>query len=249
MNYNPYNLESKVILVTGASSGIGRATAIECSRLGARVIISGRNAERLNETFLLLEGEGHNMIVADMSVQPEIDSIIEKIPSLDGLVNNAGITHRVPFTFIKWEDLDNIFEVNFFAPVYLSQQLIRKKKINKEASIVFLSSIDGPITAHVGNSMYASTKGAITAMARSMAVDLASRKIRVNCVLPGMTETPMTFGESITQEQLEEDAKLYPLKRYGKPVEIAYAVIYFLSDASSWTTGSSLVVDGGFTLQ
>lgn len=248
MSYNPFSLKGKVILITGASSGIGQATAIECSKMGALVIISGRNKERLNETLASLTGSGHVMIPADLSDQSEVDSLINNVPLIDGLVNNAGIVKTIPFSFIKSEDLQSIFSVNFFAPVYLCQQLVKKKKFNKDSSIVFVSSIDGPITAHIGNSIYSATKGAVSAIAKNMAVELATKKIRVNCVLPGMTETPLIYGNNITREQLNEDMKLYPLKRYGQPVEISRAIIYFLSDASSWTTGANLVVDGGFTL-
>ncbi len=142
----------------------------------------------------------------------------------------------------------NLFNVNFFAPVLLSQFLLKNKLLAKGGSIVFLSSIDGPLTAHVSNSMYSATKGAVSAIMKNMAVELAAKSIRVNAVLPGMTETPLIHGGVITQEQLNEDMKLYPLKRYAEPREIALAVIYLLSDASSFTTGASLVVDGGFSL-
>ncbi|NWJ51774.1 MAG: SDR family oxidoreductase [Bacteroidetes bacterium] len=248
MDYNPFTLEGKTILITGSSSGIGRATAIECSRLGAKIIISGRNVEKLNETMALLDGNGHLLFPADLTIQSEIDDLINNLPSLDGIVNNAGMMHTVPFAFIKPEVLNTIFTVNFFAPIYLCQQLVKKKKFRKDASIVFVSAIDGPITAHIGNSMYAASKGAVTAMAKNMAVDLASKRIRVNCVLPGMTETSLIYSDNITVEQLNTDMKLYPLKRYGQPAEIAKAIIYFLSDASSWTTGANLVVDGGYSL-
>ena len=142
-----------------------------------------------------------------------------------------------------------MFDVNFFAPVELTRLLLKKKKINKGGSIVFLSSIDGTLNAHIGNSTYSATKGAIASIARGMAVELASKGIRVNCVIPGMTETPLIHSDSITQEQLDKDKKLYPLGRYGRPEEIAYGIIYLLSDASSFTTGAGLVIDGGFTLQ
>jgi NAD(P)-dependent dehydrogenase (short-subunit alcohol dehydrogenase family) len=246
--YNPFTLEGKTILITGASSGIGKATAIECSRLGAKVIIFGRNKERLESTFKELEGENHIQIIADLSDESILDDVINELPKIDGIANVAGIVKTLPFQFVNRKELDNIFDVNFFAPVLLSQKLIKKKKLNKDSSIVFVSSIDGPVTAHIGNSIYSASKGAISAISRNMAVDLASKKIRVNSVLPGMTETPLIHGDGITQEQLDLDKKLYPLKRYGEPKEIAWAIIYFLSNASGWTTGSQLVVDGGFTL-
>jgi len=247
-NYNPFSLENKTILVTGASSGIGQSIAIECSKMGASVIITGRNEERLNQTFEALEGGNHTKIVCDLQSEENIKEFSAQLTELNGIVHAAGIVKTLPFQFVSSAELNTIFDVNFFAPVLLSQMLIKTKKMPKESSIVFISSIDGPVTAHVGNSMYAASKGAVTAMAKNMAVDLASKKIRVNCILPGMTETPLIHAGGITQEQLDLDMKLYPLKRYAKPEEIAYAAIYFLSDASAWTTGANLIIDGGFTL-
>ncbi|GHT55206.1 3-oxoacyl-ACP reductase [Bacteroidia bacterium] len=248
MNYNPFSLEGKTVLITGASSGIGKATALECSKMGAKVVITGRNKIRLQETFEQLEGKGHLQIVADLSVEHELSQLIEALPQINGIVHAAGIVKTLPFAFINKKEISNIFDTNFFVPVILSQQLTKSKKLLKESSIVFISSIDGPVTAHIGNSMYAASKGAVSAIAKNMAVDLAAKKIRVNCILPGMTETPLIHSDGITQEQLDIDMKLYPLKRYGKPEEIAYASIYFLSDASSWVTGTNLIIDGGFTL-
>jgi len=247
-NYNPYTLEGKTILITGATSGIGKATAIECTKLGAKVIITGRNEKRLKETNQELEGSNHISIAADITIEEEIVNLVDNIPEIDGLVNVAGIVKTLPFQFINRTDLSNIFSTNFFSPVLLTQKIIKKKKLNKEGSIVFISSIDGPVTAHIGNSMYSASKGAISAISKNMAVDLAVKKIRVNSICPGMTETPLIHSDGITQEQLIEDMRLYPLKRYGEPKEIAWAVIYYLSDASKWTTGSQLIIDGGFTL-
>jgi NAD(P)-dependent dehydrogenase (short-subunit alcohol dehydrogenase family) len=246
--YNPFSLAGKTVLITGASSGIGKATAIECSKMGATLIITGRNEERLNQTFEMLDGNNHKKIVCDLHSEDSIKEFSTQLPELDGIVHAAGIVKTLPFQFVSSTDLNHIFSVNFFAPVLLSQILTKTKKISKGASIVFISSIDGPVTVHIGNSMYAASKGAITAMAKNMAIDLASKKIRVNCIMPGMIETPLIHTGDITQEQLELDTKLYPLKRYGEPEEIAYAAVYFLSNASAWTTGANLIIDGGFTL-
>ena len=248
MSYNPYSLEGKTILVTGASSGIGKATAIECSKLGARVVITGRDEARLQQTLSSLEGEGHVVITADLGEDDGIRFLVERVPVLNGIVHAAGISDTVLFQFLKKERLENIFNINFFAPVVLSQLLLKKKLLQKGGSIVFLSSIDGPVTAHIGNSMYSATKGALSAMMQSMSIELASKGIRVNAVLPGMTETPLIHNDDITQEQLNKDMELYPLKRYADPREIAWAIIYLLSDASTFTIGASLVVDGGFTI-
>ena len=248
MSYNPYSLEGKTILVTGASSGIGKATAIECSKLGDRVIIPGRDEARLQQTLSSLEGEGHVVIAAGLGEDDGIRFLVERVPVLNGIVHAAGISDTVLFQFLKKERLGNIFNINFFAPVVLSQLLLKKKLLRKGGSIVFLSSIDGPITAHIGNSMYSATKGALSAMMRNMSIELASKGIRVNAILPGMTETPLIHNDDITQEQLNKDMELYPLKRYADPREIAWAIIYLLSDASTFTIGASLVVDGGFTV-
>ena len=247
MSYNPYSLEGKTILVTGASSGIGKATAIECSKLGARVVITGRDEARLQQTLSSLEGEGHVVITADLGEDDGIRFLVERVPVLNGIVHAAGISDTVLFQFLKKERLENIFNINFFAPVVLSQLLLKKKLLQKGGSIVFLSSIDGPVTAHIGNS-YSATKGALSAMMQNMSIELASKGIRVNAVLPGMTETPLIHNDDITQEQLNKDMELYPLKRYADPREIAWAIIYLLSDASTFTIGASLVVDGGFTI-
>ena len=248
MSYNPYSLEGKTILVTGASSGIGKATAIECSKLGARVVITGRDEARLQQTLSSLEGEGHVVITADLGEDDGIRFLVERVPVLNGIVHAAGISDTVLFQFLKKERLENIFNINFFAPVVLSQLLLKKKLLRKGGSIVFLSSIDGPVTAHIGNSMYSATKGALSAMMQNMSIELASKGIRVNAVLPGMTETPLIHNDDITQEQLNKDMELYPLKRYADPREIAWAIIYLLSDASTFTIGANLVVDGGFTV-
>ena len=248
MSYNPYSLEGKTILVTGASSGIGKATAIECSKLGARVVITGRDEARVQQTLSSLEGEGHVVITADLGEDDGIRFLVERVPVLNGIVHAAGISDTVLFQFLKKERLENIFNINFFAPVVLSQLLLKKKLLQKGGSIVFLSSIDGPVTAHIGNSMYSATKGALSAMMQNMSIELASKGIRVNAVLPGMTETPLIHNDDITQEQLNKDMELYPLKRYADPREIAWAIIYLLSDASTFTIGASLVVDGGFTI-
>jgi NAD(P)-dependent dehydrogenase (short-subunit alcohol dehydrogenase family) len=246
--YNPFSLKGKTVLITGASSGIGEATAIECSKLGATVIITGRNEDRLRKTYEKLLGNGHLYFLADLTIEKQVVEMAKNLPEINGLVNVAGILKTLPFQFVNRLDLTDIFNINFFAPVLLSQNLIKSKKLIKGSSIVFISSIDGPLTAHIGNSMYSASKGAVTAMVKNMALDLASKKIRVNCILPGMIETPLININGITEDQLTADMNLYPLKRFGKPEEIAYAVIYLLSDASNWVTGSNLLIDGGFTL-
>ena len=244
---NLFSLEGKTILVTGASSGIGKAIAIECSKMGARIIISGRNEERLNGTLSLLHGKEHQKIIADLQEKESINTIVNNLAAIDGIVHCAGIAKLLPFKFINNSVLEEVLRVNFIAPTLLSQQLVKSKKLQKNSSIVFISSISGVISSSVGGSIYSASKGAVNGLVKGMALDLAPQGIRVNCVLPGMISTNI-FNNSITQEQLDLDKKRYPLGRYGQPEEVAYAVIYLLSDASVWMTGSNIVIDGGYTL-
>lgn len=248
--HNPFSLLGKNILVTGASSGIGRAIAIECSKMGAAVILTARNKERLQETFQRMEcREKHSIVPADVSKEIDIEDLVASVScELDGVVQCAGFTIPKPFQFISKEDVRNVMSVNFGAPVYLTQLLLKKKKINKPSSIVFISSISGVFVSSVAGSLYSASKGAINGVVKGLAIELAAKNIRVNCVNPGMILTDIYKGGVITQEQLEEDVKKYPLKRYGKPEEVAHAVIYLLSDASSWVTGTNLLIDGGYTL-
>lgn len=245
--FNPFSLEGKTILVTGASSGIGRATAIECSKLGARLVITGRNEERLAETFAQLEGEGHMQIVADLCKHKDIDMLVAETLTLNGLVNNAGQNSLVTVNYIEQADLDKVYQTNVFAPILLTKGLLKKRKIAKGGSIVFSSSISATLSTPA-NSLYASSKAAIDSFMRSCAIELGSRGIRANAVLPGTIETTLGIG-AIPEELIAKDKELYTLKRYGKPEEVAYGIIYLLSDASAWVTGTSLVIDGGRLLK
>lgn len=246
-NYNPYSLGGKTILITGASSGIGRATAIECSKMGAKCIITGRNQERLQETFDQLEGEGHLQIIADLSIQEEIEKLVEQLPDLDGVVNNAGINIMKPLSFVRIDDLELIYHTNTFAPILLIKNVIRKKKLKNNASLVFTASI-AAFESTLGNSIYGTSKAAVEAFMRYCARELSGKLIRSNAVLPAMVETNLIANSAVSEEQHEIDKLRYPLKRYGKPEDIAWAIIYLLSDASSWVTGHSLILDGGKTL-
>lgn len=245
---NPFSLEGKTILVTGASSGIGRAIAIEVSKMGAAVILVARNEERLTQTLAQMEGEGHQCIAADLSSEAELDRLVAEAPALNGLVNCAGIGTHIPFKFVNREKLDEVFEVNYFAPTLLSQKLLKTKKLQKQSSVVFISSISGNCIASSASSIYCSTKAAIGGLVKAMAVDLAPQGIRVNSVSPGAIRTAIFDSGEISEEQLKEEEQRYLLKRLGKPEEIAYAVVYLLSDASAWTTGTNMVVDGGYTV-
>ena len=248
MDYNPFSLLGKTILITGASSGIGKATAIECSKMGAKVIITARNVERLEQTIKQMAGSDHEYIKADLSKSEDIKKLISILPEIDGLVNNAGISKPTLTQFISEEVVNDIFLVNTFAPIYLTQGLLKQKRIKNKGSIVFTSSISGLACSEVGESLYSASKAAINGFVKGAAIELATKGIRLNTVNPGLIDTNIFDEGIITKEQLEEKKKRYPLRRFGKPEEVAYAIIYFLSDASLWTTGANLIIDGGYTL-
>lgn len=248
--YNPFSLQGKTVLVTGASSGIGATVAIECSKMGAIVIVTGRNEERLKQTYSQLDttfDANHQMIVADLTDETSISSLVEQIDALDGLVNNAGVNRVKPVTFIKQDDLDYVFQSNTWTAVNLTRMLCKKKKLRKNSSIVFTSSVSAFFNAP-GRALYAGSKAAVTAFMRSFAVELADKGIRANAVHPGLVETRL-MAENLTEEELENNLKEYPLNRFGKTEDVAWAIIYLLSDASSWVTGTSMIVDGGFMLK
>ena len=242
--FNPFTLEGKTILVTGASSGIGRGIAIACSKMGATVIINGRNEQRLAETMTEMQGEENLSLAADLSDSNSLTGMVSKLPKLDGIVHCAGIGQRVLCKQLQEADLDTMMDVNFKAPVMLQTEILKQKKINKGASIVFIASIasDSP---SIGNAVYSASKGAIISYANCLALELAPRQIRVNCILPAMIWTDLILKGGITEEELKEDEKKYPLKRYGKPEDIANLSIYLLSNAAAWMTGSSIKITGG----
>lgn len=247
---NPYSLEGKTVLVTGAGSGIGRATSIECSKLGATMILVDINPDTVKETLRMLANKEllHQTFVCDLTNDDALDELVANVPLLNGLVNNAGINKLLPPSFINRTDIDRIFSINTFAPIFLTQKLLKKKKLAPEASIVFTSALAGVFSVSPANSMYSASKGAINGFMKNLALDLAAKKIRCNSVNPGMIETDILSHGAVSAEQIEENKKKFPLGRWGKPIEIARGIIYLLSDASSWTTGSTLVIDGGVLL-
>lgn len=241
---NPFSLAGKTILVTGASSGIGRATAILCSQMGARVVITGRNEVRLQETLNSLSGEGNLQITADLTDDESRTQLVECIPSLDGIVHCAGIGHRKPCKAINAEDIATVMDANFNAAVLLQAGLLAKKKVNKSASLVFVSSRAAEIPS-IANSLYSASKGALKSYAKCLSLELAPRAIRVNCICPAMVWTPLVLNEGVSEEELQAEQAKYPLKRYGKPEDIANLAVFLLSDASSWMTGSCIDITGG----
>lgn len=246
MGYNPFSLEGKTILVTGAAGGIGRATSLECAKLGATLVLTDINEAGLQETLTQLEGDGHRYVVANLTSEDALDALVSDLPELDGFVSNAGVTKPTPVKFIKSEDLQRIMSINTFAPIYLTQRLCKKKKFREGASIVFTVSVGGVFTTAPGNAMYGASKGALQVFMKNVALEMAP-KVRCNSVNPGMVNTNLA-GRSYSDEDREKDMLTYPLRRYGEARDVALAIVYLLSDASSWVTGHSLIIDGGKTL-
>ena len=246
---NPFSLEGKTVLVTGAASGIGRATAIQCAEMGAKVILVDLNEAGLQETQKQIVREDTEYRALDLTDLDKLTEMVSTLPKLDGVASNAGIVLSLLAKFSELKDMERIFKINTFSHINLVQQLINQKKLNKGASIVFTSSMSGVYCGLAGGSLYGATKSAILGYTKALAIELAPRGIRVNTIHPGMIETPLTAGTALSKELLEEDAKNYPLGRYGKPEEIAYSIVYLLSDATVWMTGSQLLIDGGYSVK
>ena len=242
--FNPFSLQGKTVLITGASSGIGKATAIACSKMGATIVATGRNMQKLEATLAELEGESNVIISADLTKPEDIEKISSVVPQLDGIVHCAGVGYRLPAKMITERDIEAVMNTNFSGTVLLQSGLLKKKKVNKDASVVFVASKAADFPSP-GNALYSASKGALISYARCLSIELASRGIRVNCICPAMVWTDLIMQNEVTEEQLKESEKAYPLKRYGKPEDIAYLSIYLLSDASSWMTNSCIDITGG----
>lgn len=245
--YNPFSLEGKTILVTGASSGIGRGVAIDVSKMGAQVCISARNEERLQETFSNLEGISHTSLIADLCDDKSLKQLVEQLPELDGVVLCQGILKTMPVKHIKEEALHEIFDTNILSNIRLCSALLKKKKLRVGASIVMISSVS-TFSVKVGNSLYSATKGAMNSFAKAMALEMAPQKIRVNCIQPGFVPTNILENHGLAEDALKWYAERHPLG-FGTPTDIANTCIYLLSDAARWVTGSIFTIDGGNTLQ
>lgn len=244
---NPFSLEGKTILITGASSGLGACSAEKCSKAGGSMVITGRNKERLLQTFDKLGAGNHMMIPADLCNEDDITNLVEQLPKLDGIVLCAGLTHTQPVKNITKEAVSEIFKTNLLSSIQMVKEILKKKKINSGGSIVFISSISASY-ADVGNSVYAATKGGVISFSRVLALELAPRRITCNCIAPGFVPSNFLNAGRITEEQLEEERKKYPMG-FGEPEDIANGIIYLLSDASKWVTGTVLTIDGGVTLR
>lgn len=251
--YNPFTLENKVIIVTGASSGIGAQCAIDCSKMGAKVVLVARNEERLKQTLSLMEGEGHWVLPLDLStsegLKEAIKEVVGKVGKINGVVNCAGMSSVTPLKLVTDEWLDQFFRTNVYSAINLSKEVTRVGNYDKESgcSIIFLASIMG-LCGEKCKTVYSATKGALIAAARSMACELAKNKVRVNVVSPGAIETPINamlphMADPVLRKELESKHLL----GLGECADIANACIYLLSDAAKWVTGQNFIVDGGYT--
>ena len=244
---NFLDLKNKTILVTGASSGIGRETAILLNDLGAKLILTGRNLKKLEETKSLLK-KAHHTFQADLTVEAERVALIVSLPKLDGVVNAAGIIYPFPLKFITEKHLDAVFDINFKAQALLNSALLKQKKVAKSCSFVFISSISSQFP-YQGGALYTSTKAALEAYSRSLALEHSGKEIRSNCISPGLVKTQI-FEETLkasNPEELEKYEKHYPLG-FGDPIDVANTIAFLLSNRSRWITGQNIVLDGGLTL-
>ncbi|MBC7696045.1 MAG: SDR family oxidoreductase [Burkholderiales bacterium] len=244
------SLINKRILITGASSGIGRATAVLFSKLGATVIITARNTENLNNTFSELDSNsGHLQICADLTSEEDIKHLTANVGIIDGIVHCCGKVLPVPVKFIKEEHLQDVFKVNYFSAVTMISELLKQKKINNNGSIVFISSVS-TLHAYFGGGPYISSKAALEGYAKTLAFELIPKKIRVNVLQPALVNTEIfdsTVNAAIDDDKMKELINSYPLG-IGETIDVANALAFFISDASKWITGSTLKMDGGLTL-
>lgn len=234
---------SKTILVTGASSGIGRAIAIACAAKGMTVVLNGRNVARLEETRAQLSGNEHIIIPADLTDNAQRQALAEQVPVLNGVVHCAGIGSRVLCKMLEADDVQHVMEANFNAPVLLQAALLQEKKMAAGSSIVFIASAAATMPS-VGNAIYSASKAALISYAKCLSLELAARKIRVNCISPAMVWTDLALVGA-TEEQLREAEQAYPLKRYAQPEDIAPMAVYLLGEESGWVTGSNFELTGG----
>ncbi|UVW27864.1 SDR family NAD(P)-dependent oxidoreductase [Massilia sp. H6] len=238
--HHPFHLRGKTVLVTGASSGIGRAVAVECARAGARLILNGRDQERLKATLAMLEGEGHFSVEADLTNPTQLAWLVEQAGELDGVVHAAGIPGVTPVRLLRVSFVQKVLDSNLMAPLMLTTGLLNKKALRNGASIVFLSSIAAH-TGTVGVGAYSASKAALEGMIRCLALEIAPRAMRANALAPGLVDTPLVNQD---RAWLEDKAKMYPLG-LGRPEDVAYAAIYLLADVSRKVTGTQLHLDGG----
>ncbi len=243
---DPFSLEGKRILVTGASSGIGRQIALSCAQAGAQLVITGRNRERLEATAAELPGEGHAHIVADLAQSADMERVVAEAGVLNGVAHAAGISRLVPFRMISHSHLDDIFASNTYAPMLLTKGLLAKKRIAPNGSVLWIASI----ASHVGpmaSAAYAASKSALLGAMRSLGREVSKQGIRVNCIAPGYVRTPLLDSLQGGGGNMGDLLELAPLG-LGEPEDVANATVFYLSDASRWITRTYFVLDGGLTI-
>lgn len=250
-NINPFTLKDQRILVTGATSGLGYATALACARMGAEVFGVGRNEERLLRTQHALEAissRPHQMLNADLTQAVERENLVKTLGGLiHGVVHSAGISRLSPVRMMTEEHLREVQVINVDAPMLLTQALLKRNLIASDGSIVFISSI----AAHIGVpgvAAYSGTKAALIAMMRCLAMEVVKRRIRANCLSPALVDTPLLDATATMVGSMDEERKNYPLG-FGKPDDVANAAVFLLSGASRWITGTTIVMDGGLTVR
>ena len=246
--YNPYSLEGKTILITGAASGIGRCTSIECSKNGARLVLVDLNEEGLKATLALLEGEKEHLhFSGNLCDEAFLQQLAADTPELDGVFLCAGVSDTTLAKFYTREKIDRVLNVNVIAPAMMLRYLLGKKKIHKNGSLVWMSSA-GAEEVEPGLGIYAASKSAVNGLMRTYAKELLGRKIRSNSIMPMMIKTELVGTLSnISDEQWKKQEEMYPLG-FGNPLDVAYLAMYLFSDASRWVTGSRFKIDGGSTL-
>jgi 3-oxoacyl-[acyl-carrier protein] reductase len=248
---NPLQMQGRRVLVTGASSGIGRETAILFSRLGAQVALVGRNAERLADTASSLDGKGHHVEVFDLTRNDDIPEwmreLCGRIGPLSGLAHCAGAQMTRPLRMTSTDNLETLMRVNVGSALALAKGFRQRGVCHGDGSIVFLSSVTG-IVGESGRAAYSASKAALIGLTRSLAIELVRDSIRVNCIAPAVVRTPMWEETQavLTPEQIAAIESKHPLG-LGTPLDIAHAVAFLIAGTGRWITGTTLVVDGGFT--
>lgn len=247
MSFNPFSLEGKRVLVTGASSGIGRQIALSCAAMGAQVALTGRNEARLEATAAALPGAGHLPIAADLQDADDLARVAADAGELHGVVHAAGIAKLVPFRMISQKHLEEVFSINVNAPLLLTRALLAKKRICAGGSIVFIGSVG----SHIGplaTTVYSASKAALLGAMRSLAQEVVKQKIRSNLIAPGYIRTPMLDQLGAAGAMLDSLIEYAPLG-LGEPEDVANAAVFYLSDASRWMTRTFFIIDGGMTVQ